>query len=55
MAATDLAIQCHRPFMFQTMDYVRSNTISLKYQRFTSLGCKDVGQELEQLSKDWQR
>ena len=34
-----LATQCHK----QTMNSVRSNNLSLKYQSFTTLGCKDVG------------
>ena len=25
------------------MDFVRSNDLSWKYQRFTSSGCKDIG------------
>ena len=28
---------------FQTMTFVRSKNISLKYQRFTTLGSKDIG------------
>ena len=35
--------QWHRPEIFQTMNSVRSNKISLKYQRFTTLGFKDLG------------
>ena len=35
--------QCRRPQIFQTMNSVRSNNISLKYQRFTTLGSKDIG------------
>ena len=35
--------QCHRPKIFQTMNSMRSNNISLKYQRFTTSGCKDLG------------
>jgi len=34
---------CRRPWFFQTMNSVRSNSLSLKYQRFTSSGCKDKG------------
>ena len=30
-------------FIFQTMNSVRSNNISLKYQRFTTLDSKDIG------------
>ena len=37
------AVQCYRHFTFQTMTSVRSNNISLKYQRFTTLGSKDMG------------
>ena len=29
--------------IFQPMNSVRSNKLSLKYQRFTSSGCKDIG------------
>ena len=32
-----------RPLIFQTMNSVRPNNISLKYQRFTSSDCKDIG------------
>ena len=32
-----------KPLKFQTMTSVRSNNISLKYQRFTTLGLKDIG------------
>ena len=28
--------QCRRPLIFQTMNAIRSNNVSLKYQRFTS-------------------
>ena len=34
--------QCRRPLIFQTMNAVRSYTVSLNYQRFTS-GYKDIG------------
>ena len=37
------AIQCRRPSIFQTMNVVRSNNISLKYQRFIPSGCRDIG------------
>ena len=30
-----------RPYIFQSMISVRSNNLSLKYQRFTPPGCKD--------------
>ena len=35
--------QCCRHLTFQTMTSVGSNNISLKYQRFTTLGSKDIG------------
>ena len=35
--------QCRRPKIFQTMNSVRSNNISLKYQSFTTLDSKDIG------------
>ena len=35
--------QCRRSLIFQTMNSVRSNNISLKYQRFTTLGFQDIG------------
>ena len=31
------------PWIFQTMNYVGSNNLSLKYQKFTLLGCNDIG------------
>ena len=37
------ATQSRRPLIFQTMNAVRSYNISLKYQRSTSSGCKDIG------------
>ena len=37
------ATQCRRPQIFQTMNSVRSNSVSLKYQRPTPSGCKDIG------------
>ena len=37
---------------FQTMTFVRSKNISLRYQRFTTLGSKDIGLENQSL---WQR
>ena len=33
--------QRRKPLKFQTMTSVRSNNMSLKYQRFTTLGFKD--------------
>ena len=30
------------PFLFQTMNYVTSNSLSLKYQRFTASGLKNI-------------
>ena len=35
--------QCRRPQIFQTMNSVRSNNISLKYKRFTTLDSKAKG------------
>ena len=35
--------QCLRSLTIQTMTSVRSNNISLKYRRLTSLGSKDIG------------
>ena len=35
--------QRRRPLTFQTMTSFRSNSISLKYQRFTTLGSKNIG------------
>ena len=35
--------KCCRPSIFQTMNSVRSNILSLKYQRFTTSGSKDIG------------
>ena len=37
------ATECHWYLIFQTMKNVRLNTLSLKYRRFTPLGCKDIG------------
>ena len=31
------------PFIFQTINSGRSNSLSLKYQRLTPSGCKDIG------------
>ena len=36
------ATQCRRPVIFQTMNSVRPNNLSLKYQRFTSSDFKDI-------------
>ena len=35
------ATQCCRPWIIQTWNSVRSNNLSLRYQRFTTPGCKD--------------
>ena len=43
------ATQCRRPLIFQTMNSVRPNNLSLKYQRFTYIDCKDV------LEKYWKK
>ena len=37
------ATQCRRPLIYQTMNNFRSIRLSLKYQRFTPSGCKDIG------------
>ena len=37
------AIRCCRPFIFQTINSVRINNLSLKYSWFTPPGCKDIG------------
>ena len=37
------ATQCLRPHVFQNKYTVRSNNLSLKYQRFTPSGSKDMG------------
>ena len=36
------------PLIFQTFNSGRSNSLSLKYQRFTPSGCKDIGDSLLQ-------
>ena len=36
------ATQCSKPLIFQTMNAVRSYNVSLKNQRFTSSGYKDI-------------
>ena len=38
-----VATSFRRPLIFQTMNAIRSNNVSMKYQRFTSSGCKDTG------------
>ena len=35
--------QCRKPLIFQSMNYVGGNNLILKYQRFTSSGCKNLG------------
>ena len=37
------ATQCRRYLIFHTMVYVRSNTLSLKYLRFSPSGFNDIG------------
>ena len=32
-----------RPWIFKNINSVRSNNLSLKYKRFTTSGCKDIG------------
>ena len=39
----NLATRFPRPLIFQTINSARSNSLSLKYQRFTPSGCKDIG------------
>ena len=36
------ATQCRRPLLFQTMNSIRSNNVSLKYQSFTPSGLKHI-------------
>ena len=38
-----ISLQCLRPYLFQTKYTVRSNNLSLKYQKFTPSGSKDIG------------
>ena len=37
-----VATQWRRPLIFQTINAVRLNNVSLKYQRFTSLRCRNI-------------
>ena len=37
------ATQCRRPQIFQTMNYVGSNSLSLKYQGFPPSDFQDIG------------
>ena len=37
------SIQYRKHYIFQTMNFVRSNYLSLKYQSYTPSGCKDIG------------
>ena len=37
------ANQCRRPLIFQTLNFVRSKNLSLKYQRTTPSVCNDIG------------
>ena len=39
----NIATHSPRPFIFQTINSFRSNSLSLKYQRFTPLGCEAIG------------
>ena len=34
---------CYRSLIFLTINAVRSNSLSLRYQRFTPSDCKDIG------------
>ena len=38
-----ISTPCHRTEIYQTMNPDTSNNLSLKYQRFTPSGCKDIG------------
>ena len=40
---SNIQTQCRRPQTFQTMNSVRSNNLSLKYQRFTTSDSEDIG------------
>ena len=42
-AQTSLATRYHRPLIVQTLNSVRSRSLSLKYQRFASSPYKDIG------------
>ena len=37
------APRCRRFFIFQTLNHVRPKSLSLKYQRFTPSGLKEIG------------
>ena len=39
---TELLSQTRRLFICQTINNVKPNNLSLKYQRFTQSGCKDI-------------
>ena len=39
----NIATHSPRPFIFQTINSFRSNSLSLKYQRFTPSGCEAIG------------
>ena len=44
--------QCRRPQIFQTMNSVRSNSLSMKYQGCPPAGCQHIGiRKLEFLAK----
>ena len=54
------ATRCRRPLIFQTINFVRSNSIRLKYERFPPSGWKDNliicyegGVTLQQDSRVW--
>ena len=45
--------QCRRPDTFQTVNSVGSKNLSLKYQKFTPYGYKDIGiRTFESCDKD---
>ena len=37
------ATLCGRPWIFQTLNSVKTSNLSLKNQWFTAIGCKDIG------------
>ncbi len=37
-----LATRCRKPLIFQTIHFVRSNSLSLKFRRFTTFVCIDI-------------
>ena len=37
-----IRFMCRKPQIFQTMNSLKLNNLSMKYQRFTPTGCKDI-------------